>query len=166
MLGSLLRSLSRPVCLSYVSRPLTTRLWHPKVFPPNFVPIRTMANHRHKKVVKQAKGFLGRANRIYSVAKHRVMKAKQYAYRDRKVRKREMRSLWILRINAATRMYGLPYSTFIYHLNRSSIALNRKVLSDLAATEPLSFRAVVEVLKDASKGYDPKHPKQASSQST
>lgn len=120
---------------------------------------RTMASTKHKRIIKLAKGYFGRANRVYSIAYHRVMKARQYAYRDRKVKKRDMRSLWIMRINAATRMYGLPYSTFVYYLNTSGISLNRKVLSDLAITEPLSFRAVIEVLKDASNGIDPKENK-------
>ena len=123
---------------------------------PRQLQVRGFAKKAHKKIIKQAKGFRGRANRVYSIAYHRVMKAKQYAYRDRKVKKRDMRSLWIMRINAATRAYGMPYSTFIYHLHHSDISLNRKVLSELAITEPLSFRALVEVLKDASQGKDPK----------
>ena len=165
MLTALLRPFLRtPVRFAQSSTQPLLRAWALTMPPLNLVQTRTMANHRHKKIVKLAKGFLGRANRIYSVAKHRVMKARQYAYRDRKVKRREMRSLWILRINAASRMYGLPYSTLIYHLNRSSISLNRKVLSDLAVTEPLSFRAVVEVLKDASGGYDPKFPKRSQAQ--
>lgn len=133
--------------------------------------VRGMANHRHKKVIKLAKGFRGRANRCFTVAYHRVTKARQYAYRDRKVtrckiliffvsfsclsppfpleqvKKREFRALWIQRINAASRMYGLPYSILINNLAKSEIALNRKVLSELAVTEPLSFKSVVEVAK-------------------
>ena len=107
-----------------------------KYSPWNHHSKRLMANHKHKKIIKLAKGFRGRANRVFSVAKHRVMKAKQYAYRDRKVKKRDMRSLWIMRINAATRMYGFPYSTFVYHLNRSNISLNRKVLADPKLPSP------------------------------
>mmetsp|Transcript_10892 Transcript_10892/g.17730 ORF Transcript_10892/g.17730 Transcript_10892/m.17730 type:complete len:140 (-) Transcript_10892:209-628(-) len=109
--------------------------------------VRGMANHRHKKIIKLAKGYRGRANRCYTVAYHRVLKARQYAYRDRKVKKREFRSLWIQRINAASRMYGLPYSVLMNKLDQSDIGLNRKVLSELAVTEPLSFKSVVEVAK-------------------
>ena len=108
---------------------------------------RGMANQRHKKVIKLAKGYRGRANRCFTVALHRVNKARQYAYRDRKVQKREIRSLWIQRINAATRMYGLPYSGFVNRMAANSIKLNRKVLADMAITEPLSFKSVVEVAK-------------------
>lgn len=108
---------------------------------------RGMANQRHKKVIKLAKGYRGRANRCFTVALHRVNKARQYAYRDRKVQKREIRSLWIQRINAATRMYGLPYSSLVNKMATSSIQLNRKVLADIAVTEPLSFKSVVEVAK-------------------
>jgi large subunit ribosomal protein L20 len=136
----------KPIRLNHTYQLKTTT---PKISFPQ-IQVRTMASKKHKKIIKQAKGFRGRANRVYSVAFHRVLKAKQYAYRDRKVKKRDMRSLWIMRINAATRIYGLPYSTFIYYLNTSHISLNRKVLSELAITEPLSFRAVVEVLKDTS----------------
>eukprot|EP00128_Syssomonas_multiformis_P001885 Colp12_sorted_trinity150504_noHs@26022 len=109
--------------------------------------VRGMANQRHKKMVKLAKGYRGRANRIYTVAIQRVTKARQYAYRDRKVKKREFRALWIQRINAASRMYGLPYSILINKMATADIALNRKVLSELAVTEPLSFKSVVEVAK-------------------
>ncbi|KAJ1422370.1 50S ribosomal protein L20P [Ochromonadaceae sp. CCMP2298] len=106
-----------------------------------------MANHRHKKIIKLAKGYKGRANRCFTVALPRVIKARQYAYRDRKVKKREFRALWIQRINAASRMYGLPYSVLMHRLEKSDVGLNRKVLADLAVTEPLSFKSVVEVAK-------------------
>eukprot|EP00603_Paraphysomonas_imperforata_P009315 CAMPEP_0114431564 /NCGR_PEP_ID=MMETSP0103-20121206/10673_1 /TAXON_ID=37642 ORGANISM="Paraphysomonas imperforata, Strain PA2" /NCGR_SAMPLE_ID=MMETSP0103 /ASSEMBLY_ACC=CAM_ASM_000201 /LENGTH=125 /DNA_ID=CAMNT_0001601149 /DNA_START=169 /DNA_END=546 /DNA_ORIENTATION=+ len=113
-----------------------------------------MANHRHRKVLKLAKGYRGRANRCFTVAKQRVDKARQYAYVGRKLRKREFRSLWIQRLNASTRMYGTPYNVFINSLNNcgpveaeSDIILNRKVLADLAVNEPLSFRSVLEVVK-------------------
>mmetsp|Transcript_31318 Transcript_31318/g.29858 ORF Transcript_31318/g.29858 Transcript_31318/m.29858 type:complete len:144 (+) Transcript_31318:164-595(+) len=112
--------------------------------------VRDFANHRHKKVIKLAKGYRGRANRCYSVAFHRLQKARQYMYRDRKVRKRDWRKLWIQRINASSRMYGLPYSLLINGLGRSNITLNRKILADLAVTEPLSFKAIVEVAKETS----------------
>mmetsp|Transcript_3289 Transcript_3289/g.3451 ORF Transcript_3289/g.3451 Transcript_3289/m.3451 type:complete len:141 (+) Transcript_3289:153-575(+) len=109
--------------------------------------VRGMANHRHKKILKMAKGYKGRANRCFTVAKRRVEKALQYSYRDRKVKKRDFRTLWIQRINAASRIYDLPYRIFINNLLHANIKLNRKVLSDLAVTEPLSFKSVVEVSK-------------------
>jgi len=111
--------------------------------------VRGMANHRHKKVIKLAKGFRGRANRVYSVAYHRVQKARQYQYRDRKVKKRDFRSLWIQRINAGARIYGLTYSALINSMSAANVVLNRKVLADIAATEPLSFKSVVEVVRQA-----------------
>eukprot|EP00981_Chlorochromonas_danica_P003974 scaffold753_cov164-Ochromonas_danica.AAC.4 len=106
-----------------------------------------MANHRHKKIIKLAKGFRGRANRCYTVAFHRVLKARQYAYRDRKVKKRVMRSLWITRINAASRLYSIRYGVLINRLAAKRITLDRKVLAELAVTEPLSFKSVIEVAK-------------------
>ena len=113
--------------------------------------VRNFANHRHKKILKLAKGYRGRANSCYTVAFHRVQKARQYQYRDRKTKKREFRSLWIQRINAASRIYGLPYSVLMNSLQRSAISLNRKVLADVAATEPLSFKSIIEVAKQSSK---------------
>ena len=113
----------------------------------NFTPVREMANHKHKKVIKLAKGYRGRANRCFTVALERVRKARQYAYRDRKVKKREFRSLWIQRINAGSRMYGMTYNVLINRMLKSNITLNRKVLADLAVTEPLSFKSVVDVAK-------------------
>lgn len=107
---------------------------------------RGLANHRHKKVLKLAKGFRGRSSRCYTVAYHRVQKARQYAYRDRKVKRREFRKLWIQRINAGTRMYGVTYSLFINTMARANVQLNRKVLADMAMTEALSFRSVLEVV--------------------
>lgn len=110
--------------------------------------VRGMANHRHKKILKLAKGYRGRAKSCYTVAIQRVTKARQYAYRDRKVKRRDFRKLWIQRINAGTRMYGLPYSFFINSMLRANIHLNRKVLADMAVTEPLSFKAVVVVARE------------------
>ncbi|KAJ1457710.1 hypothetical protein M885DRAFT_514738 [Pelagophyceae sp. CCMP2097] len=109
---------------------------------------RGMASTKHKKMIKWAKGYRGRANRCFRIAIQRVEKAWQYSYRDRKVKKRDFRRLWITRINAATRQYGLPYGRFISGmLNKDvNIELNRKVLSDMAASEPLSFKAVVDVV--------------------
>eukprot|EP01039_Chlorochromonas_danica_P008055 gene8054-8885_t len=114
---------------------------------PMLTPVRGMANHRHKKIIKLAKGFRGRANRCYTVAFHRVLKARQYAYRDRKVKKRVMRSLWITRINAASRLYSIRYGVLINRLAAKRITLDRKVLAELAVTEPLSFKSVIEVAK-------------------
>jgi large subunit ribosomal protein L20 len=108
---------------------------------------RGMANARHKKIVKMAKGYRGRANRCFTVALHRVNKAKQYAYRDRKVQKRNARTLWIQRINAGVRLHGMKYNHFINRLHLGNVQLNRKVLADIAVTEPLSFKSVVEVAK-------------------
>ncbi len=107
---------------------------------------RGLANHRHKKIIKMAKGYRGRTN-CFRMAVQRVEKALQYAYRDRKVRKREFRSLWIQRIGAAVQQYGMNYSRFIPGLKRANITINRKVLSDLAVTEPYSFKAVVETVR-------------------
>ena len=129
------------------SSPLSATLTGIGRFAAQMITSRGMANQRHKKVIKLAKGYRGRANRCFTVALHRVNKARQYAYRDRKVQKREIRSLWIQRLNASSRLYGLPYNRLIYHLNESNIQLNRKVLADIAVTEPLSFKSVVEVAK-------------------
>lgn len=109
--------------------------------------IRGMANHRHKKMIKMAKGYRGRANRCYTVAKQRVYKALQYAYVGRKLKKRDFRKLWIQRINAASRIYGIAYNSLIFGMTKTNIILNRKVLADIAISEPLSFRAVLEVVR-------------------
>jgi large subunit ribosomal protein L20 len=99
---------------------------------------------RHKKVLKQAKGYYGRRKNTIRVAKQAVEKAGQYAYRDRRNRKRTFRALWIQRINAATREHGLTYGRFIDGLNKAGVEVDRKVLSDLAIREPAAFRALVE----------------------
>jgi large subunit ribosomal protein L20 len=101
------------------------------------------AHARHKKVLDQAKGFYGRRKNTIRIAKQAVEKAGQYAYRDRKVRKRNFRALWIQRINAAVREVGLTYGRFIDGLNKAGIEVDRKVLSDLAIHEPEAFRALV-----------------------
>ena len=95
---------------------------------------------KHKKVFKAAKGFYGRRKNTIRVAKQAVEKANQYAYRDRKRRKRTFRALWIQRLNAAVRPFGLNYSRFIDGLAKSGVTVDRKVLSDLAITEPVAFR--------------------------
>lgn len=102
---------------------------------------------RRKKVLKQTKGnFLSRRN-VYTVAKNTLEKGLQYAYRDRKKKKGEFRALWIQRINAGARMYGMSYSEFMGKINEKGIALNRKVLADMAMNHPEAFKAVVDSLK-------------------
>ena len=108
-----------------------------------------IARRRHKKVLKQAKGYYGARSRIFRVAKQAVIKAGQYAYRDRRQRKRQFRSLWITRINAASRANGLSYSRFINGLKKAEIALARRVLADLAVHDKDAFAAVVEKAKAA-----------------
>jgi len=104
---------------------------------------------KHKKVLKAAKGYYGRRKNTIRVAKQAVEKANQYAYRDRKRRKRTFRALWIQRLNAAVRPFGLNYSRFIAGLSKASITIDRKVLSDLAITEPAAFEAIVGQAKSA-----------------
>jgi large subunit ribosomal protein L20 len=101
------------------------------------------AHARHKKVLSQAKGYYGRRKNTIRVARQAVEKAGQYAYRDRKVRKRNFRSLWIQRINAAVRELGLTYGRFIDGLNKAGVEVDRKVLSDLAIHQPDAFKALV-----------------------
>ena len=105
------------------------------------------ARARHKKVIAAAKGYRGRRGNVYRVAKQAVMRAGQYAYRDRRAKKRVFRSLWIARINAAVREHGITYSRFINGLNRASIDLDRKVLADLAVTDKPAFAAIVARVK-------------------
>lgn len=114
---------------------------------------------RHKKVLKQAKGYYGRRKNTIRIAKQAVEKGHQYAYRDRRVRKRNFRALWIQRINAAARELGLSYGRMIDGLNRAGIEVDRKVLSDLAVHEPAAFallaeqaRGALAYLKDATPG--------------
>jgi large subunit ribosomal protein L20 len=104
---------------------------------------------KHKKVIKAAKGYYGRRKNTIRVAKQAVEKAMQYAYRDRKVRKRNFRALWIQRLNAAVREHGLTYSRFIDGLTKAGVGVDRKVLADLAMHEPEAFNAVVEKAKAA-----------------
>jgi len=98
---------------------------------------------RHKKILKLAKGYRGRANSCFRVAIEKVEKALRYAYRDRRAKKRDFRGLWIQRINAGAREHGLTYSKFMHGLKRAGIELDRKVLSDIAAREPESFKSLV-----------------------
>jgi large subunit ribosomal protein L20 len=104
----------------------------------------TTAHARHKKIVKQAKGYRGRSKNVYRVAVERVEKALQYAYRDRRVRKRTFRALWIQRINAGVREHGLTYSQFMNGMSRAGIEIDRKVLADLAVREPETFKSLVD----------------------
>src|SRR5215813_12985510 len=104
---------------------------------------------KHKKVLDQAKGYYGRRKNTIRVAKQAVEKANQYAFRDRKNRKRTFRALWIQRLNAAVRPFGLNYSRFIDGLNKSGLMVDRKVLSDLSIREPAAFQAIVEKAKAA-----------------
>ena len=105
------------------------------------------ARARHKKVLKQAKGYYGARSRVFRVAKQAVIKAGQYAYRDRRQRKRQFRSLWITRINAGARQHGMSYSQFMGKVKANGIELNRKVLADLAMNHPEAFKAIVEKVK-------------------
>ena len=105
------------------------------------------AKARRKKVIKAAKGYFGRRKNVHTVAKNAVEKAMQYAYIGRKQKKRNFRSLWIQRINAGVRENGMSYSTFMGSLSKKGIALNRKVLADLAMNHPEAFKAIVEKIK-------------------
>jgi large subunit ribosomal protein L20 len=107
------------------------------------------ARARHKKVLVQAKGFRGRRKNVFRVAKQAVMKAGQYAYRDRRNKKRDFRRLWVVRINAAVRGLGLNYSQFINGLNKAGILLDRKVLADLAVKDQTAFQKIAEQAKHA-----------------
>ncbi len=102
---------------------------------------------RHKKILKMAKGFYQRRHSTYKNAEESVRRALAYAYRDRRVKKREFRRLWIARINAAVREYGMSYSKFMHALDEKGINLNRKVLSELAIRQPEEFKALVESMK-------------------
>jgi large subunit ribosomal protein L20 len=107
------------------------------------------ARARHKKVLKQAKGYRGRRKNVFRVAKQAVIRAGQYAYRDRRQRKRQFRALWIARINAAARTCGLSYSRFIDGLNKAGIELDRKVLADIAVFDKPAFAVLAEKARAA-----------------
>jgi len=108
-----------------------------------------IAGRRHKKVLKKAKGYYGARSRVYRVAKQAVIKAGQYAYRDRRQRKRQFRALWIVRINAAAREFGLSYSRFIDGLKKAGIEMDRKVLAAIAYDDAESFAAIVKKVQAA-----------------
>ena len=107
------------------------------------------ARARHKKVLKQAKGYYGARSRVYRVAVQAVTKAGQYAYRDRRQKKRQFRQLWIARINAASRQNGLSYSRFINGLKKASVEIDRKILADIAVHDKTTFTALVNKAKEA-----------------
>ena len=102
---------------------------------------------RRKKILKQAKGYFGRRKNVWTVAKNAVEKAMLYAYRDRRTKKRNFRSLWITRINAGARQHGMSYSQFMGKVKANNIELNRKVLADLAMNNPEAFKAVIQKIK-------------------
>jgi large subunit ribosomal protein L20 len=106
-----------------------------------------VAKARHKKILGKAKGYYGARSKIYRVAKQAVIKAGQYAYRDRRQRKRQFRALWITRINAASRLHGLSYSRLINGLHRAEIDIDRKVLADIAVHDPEAFGAIAAKVK-------------------
>ena len=106
-----------------------------------------VARSKHKKVLKQAKGYYGARRKVFRVAKQAVTKAGQYAYRDRRQRKRQFRRLWIVRINAAARQFGLSYSRFMDGLNKAGVVIDRKVLADLAVHDQAAFAALAEKAK-------------------
>src|SRR5512137_2009137 len=107
------------------------------------------ARARHKKVLDQAKGYRGRRKNVYRIAKEAVIKAGQYAYRDRRQKKREFRALWIARINAAARVYGLSYSRIINGLSKAGIEVDRKMLADIAVHDIAAFGAIAQQAKTA-----------------
>jgi len=109
----------------------------------------TTTRRRHKKILKMTKGQWGTRSKLFRRANESMMKSYWYAYRDRRVRRREFRRLWIARINAATRANGMSYSQFIHGLKKADVQLDRKVLADLAVREPAAFTQVVQVAKEA-----------------
>ena len=118
----------------------------------------SIARARRKKILKEAKGYFGSKHRLYKTAKEQLLKSGVYAYRDRKTKKREFRKLWITRINAACREHDISYSKFINGLLKAEVSINRKMISELAISDPKAFKELVEISKDALKGkkYTPK----------
>lgn len=108
-----------------------------------------VAKAKHKKILSQAKGYYGARSRVYRVAKQAVIKAKQYAYRDRRQRKRQFRRLWIVRINAAARLCDMSYSQFIDGLSKAEVAIDRKVLADIAMHDAQGFQALAKIATEA-----------------
>ena len=105
------------------------------------------SRRRRKKILKLARGYYGSRSKVYTIAKNTIEKGLQYAYRDRKTKKREFRALWIQRINAGARQHGISYSQLMGKLTKSNIGLNRKVLADLAMNQPEAFKAIVDAVK-------------------
>ena len=105
------------------------------------------SRRRRKKILKLARGYYGSRSKVYTIAKNTLEKGLQYAYRDRKTKKREFRALWIQRINAGARQHGISYSQLMGKLTKSNITLNRKVLADLAMNQPDAFKAIVDAVK-------------------
>ncbi len=103
-----------------------------------------MRHKRHKKIIKKASGYFGRKKNVFSRAHEQVMKSGQYAFRDRRAKKREFRQLWIVRLSAACKEAGVKYSQFIHNLNEKGIDVNRKMLSELAINDPAAFKALVQ----------------------
>ncbi|HEY8539110.1 MAG TPA: 50S ribosomal protein L20 [Steroidobacteraceae bacterium] len=110
-----------------------------------------IAGARHKKILKKAKGYYNARRKVFRVAKQAVIKAGQYAYRDRKAKKRNMRSLWIVRINAAARTHGLSYSKLIAGLNKAGLSVDRKVLADIAVHDAAAFAVLAQKARDSLK---------------
>ena len=119
---------------------------------------------RHKKVLKQAKGYFGSKQRLYKTAKEQLMHSGQYAYRDRKQKKREFRKLWITRINAACRQNDISYSRFIEGLTKAGVEVNRKMLSEIAINDPKTFTELVKVARDGKAGKVSKNEKVSTSE--
>ena len=105
--------------------------------------------YRHKKIIRQTKGYYGTRHKLWRRANEAWLKAQWYTYRDRRVRRRDLRRLWILRVNAAARQHGLSYSRFIYGLKQAGVGLNRKMLADIAVRDPGTFAQIAQVAKDA-----------------
>ena len=105
------------------------------------------ARARHKKILKMAKGYRGRSKNVFRVAIQRVEKALQYAYRDRRTKKRNFRALWIQRINAGAREHGMNYSQFIQGIKKAEIEIDRKILADIALNNPITFKSIVEKVR-------------------
>ena len=111
--------------------------------------VKSVAYRRHRRTLKMTQGFFGTRHRLFRRANEALMKSMWYAYRDRRARKRDLRKLWIARINAAARLHGLNYSRLMYGIKAAGITLNRKVLADLAVRDPQAFAAVVSAAKNA-----------------
>ena len=105
------------------------------------------AKAKHKKILKMAKGYRGRAKNVFRIAKERVEKGLQYAYRDRRTKKRNFRALWILRINAGVREHGMSYSQFINGIKKAEIDIDRKILADIAANNPETFKSIIDKIR-------------------